>query len=494
MRLDQFRVLAKAFFQRYGLVRHHIDSFNVFIREGMQRVVNEIGGIEPVIIPEGYESYKIKFGKINVGFPIVREADGSSSRLYPMEARLRDLTYSAPITLELIVERDGIREEPVKAEIGMLPIMVRSERCWLHGMSEEEMVEMGEDPYDPGGYFIINGTERVIVSIEDLIPNLPLIEKNNDNVIVRLFSEVPGFRIPHQFEFRSDGLILVSWARVPFIPISIMFMALGVTSDEEMAKLISEDPRFMEEIMVNLEELEDISSPEDAMDYIGKKLKIGQGREYRIERVQYMIDNYLLPHVGRSKADRYAKAVFLGMIAERMLLAYRDEIPEDDKDHYANKRLKLTGELMEQLFRAAFKTLVNDMQYSFERMVRRGREPRPGMIIRSQLLTSRIESALSTGYWVGGRTGVSQHLQRLNFWDTLSHLRRVMSPLTSNQPHFEARALHPTHWGKLCVAETPEGQNIGLRKNLAIMAKISYDVDEKPVLEHVERILKGLEG
>jgi len=130
------------------------------------------------------------------------------------------------------------------------------------------------------------------------------------------------------------------------------------------------------------------------------------------------------------------------------------------------------------------------MKYSFERIVKRGREPSSVTIIRSQLLTSRISSAMATGYWIGGRSDVAQHLQRLNFFDTMSHLRRVMSPLTSSQPHFEARELHPTHWGKLGVAETPEGSNIGLRKNLALFAKLSYNTSSDGVAKQLKKVLE----
>lgn len=199
-----------------------------------------------------------------------------------------------------------------------------------------------------------------------------------------------------------------------------------------------------------------------------------------------MIAKYLLPHIGREESDNKTKILYLGMVAEKLLKLHHGKHVEDDKDHYGNKRLKLAGELMEQLFRAAFKTLANDMQYSFERVVKRGHEPSPATIVRSQLLTSRIESAMATGYWIGGRTGVAQHLQRLNYFDTVSHLRRVMSPLASSQPHFEARELHPTQWGKLCVAETPEGSNIGLRKNLALFAKASSISDSNDAMKAIK--------
>jgi len=352
--------LARAFFDEYGVSRHHIDSFNIFLKEGMQRVIKEVEAMEPLIVPRGFETYRLVFGKLRILHPVVREADGSRSLLYPMEARIRNLTYSAPIQLEVIPERDGVRGEPVWADIGEIPIMIKSNKCLLSGLSSEELVEVGEDPYDPGGYFIINGTERVLMSIEDLVPNVPLLEHPKSGTaeeVARLFSEVPGFRIPHLFERRRDGVIYVSWARVPKIPLAILLKALGIKTDKELVENISEEQKFIEDIMVNLETLEEgIETQDDALDYIGKKLKIGQGSEYRIERSAYLMDNYLLPHIGKGKKYRNEKAIFVGSIAERLMKFHQGELPEDDKDHYGNKRLKLAGELMEQLFRAAFKT------------------------------------------------------------------------------------------------------------------------------------------
>jgi len=476
--------LVKAFLEEYGTVRHHIDSFNSFMTRGMQAVVDETGELLPAIIPHGAKEYKIRFGNVSVGNPVVKEADGSMNKILPFEARIRQITYEAPITLELFVEQDGIRKDPVIAELGSLPIMLKSNACYLSKMGGRDLIENGEDPTDPGGYFVINGTERVLIAIEDLGPNTPLLEEKKNGPVThaaRLFSEAPGIRIPHLFERLQDGTVRVSFGRIAKLPVGVLGMALGLESDEEIGNSISENPDLMEDVMVNLETIEESKNVEDALDWIGRQLKIGQGKEYRVQRVQELIDQYLLPHIGRGPSSRREKAIYLGKITERLIKLHYGLLKEDDKDHYSNKRLKLAGELMEQLFRASFKAMVNDMKYSFERITKRGREPPIETIVRSQLLTGRLRSALATGYWVGSRTGVSQHLQRLNYLDTLSHLRRVLSPLTTSQPHFEARELHPTHWGKLCASETPEGQNIGLRKNLALTARVTHGTDESEV-------------
>ena len=159
--------LLEAFIKDEGLVKQHLNSYDYFIEHGLQKIVDEVGEVEI----EAETRYKIRFGKIEVGAPRVVEVDGSEHEILPMEARLRNLTYAAPIYLEMWIERDGRKVTlPEPIYIGDIPIMVRSKKCKTYGMSPEELVEVGEDPKDPGGYFIINGSERVVVALEDLAP------------------------------------------------------------------------------------------------------------------------------------------------------------------------------------------------------------------------------------------------------------------------------------------------------------------------------------
>lgn len=153
-----------------------------------------------------------------------------------------------------------------------------------------------------------------------------------------------------------------------------------------------------------------------------------------------------------------------------------------------NKRVRMSGDLLLDLFRANFKVLVGDILYNFQRIIKRGKLPSVRVIIRDKLLTSRLYSSMATGEWVGGRQGISQRISRTNFLDMISHLQRVVSPLSSSQENFEARALHCTHIGRLCPIETPEGTNIGLRKNLAMLCSLSQLVDEKAVVDKLKTI------
>lgn len=170
---DDLWIVMESYWEEKGLVRQHLDSYNAFIERGLQEVVDEFGGIKPDI-----PDFEVKFGKIRVGEPEFQEPHGQRKPLYPMDARIRNLTYSAPLYLEMIPVIRGIEQDPVEVRIGELPIMLKSKACRLYGLSDEELIKLGEDPKDPGGYFIINGSERVIVSIEDIAPNRTLVEKD----------------------------------------------------------------------------------------------------------------------------------------------------------------------------------------------------------------------------------------------------------------------------------------------------------------------------
>ena len=478
------RILLRSLFKDKDLVDSSIRSFEWFVDEGMQQIVDQTGVIEPTIIPPNVEELKVVLGNVRIGKPITIEAEGSERLLYPSEARIRNLTYAAPIFLTFKTYIDGRLTETVERNIGMLPIMLKSKYCLLRGLSKDELIEKGEDPYDPGGYFIINGTERVLVAVEDLAPNHFTVESASSGpskYVGKIFSTFGSYRIPTTIEQLSDGIVYVSFSRANKLPFVLLLKALGMTTDQEIMEAVSKGFEFSE-LIANLYETVEIKDPEDAMDKISKLIGINQSREIRLERTANLIDNLFLPHVGRDEKCRMLKAHNLCKLVRNFLLITHGYLPEDDKDHYKNKRLKLAGGLLADLFQASLTTLINDVLYNFQRIVKRGKFPSFSVVVRNQLLTSRIYSAMATGNWVGGRNGISQRMMRLNYLESLSHLQRVVSPLSSSQENFAARELHGTHFGRLCPVETPEGTNIGLKKNLAIFAKISEASDEASVL------------
>jgi DNA-directed RNA polymerase subunit B len=481
-------VLIKKFFEENSFVKSTIDSFNAFIDIQLNRILDENKTIEPTIIPPNVESFKIRLDRIWVTKPEITEADGSKRPIYPMEARLRKLSYSAPIYIEISAHVNDVQRESFTTQIGNMPIMLKSASCHLSKMSRQDLIDKGEDPDEPGGYFIINGTERVIVNIEDLAANRFIVEKPTTGVsayVGKIFSEHASYKIPHTIERMKDGIFYGSFTRVKRVPVILILKALGMVKDEEIMKSVSRDKQY-DEVLINLFEFVDVKNSEDAMDRIAKLIGITQTREIRVERMIELIDKYLLPHVGTTSESRLHKSYNLCKMLRKFILCSTGEAPLDDKDHYMNKRVKMSGDLLGDLFRMNLKVLIGDLLYNFQRIVKRGKFPSIKVIIREKLLTSRIYSAMATGNWVGGRKGVSQRIQRLNFLNTLSHLQRVVSPLNSSQENFAARELHATHLGRLCPSETPEGTNIGLRKNLSMMATVTKNIDEDEVLKSMQ--------
>lgn len=473
------RILAKSYFTPNKIVQHHIDSFNKFLDVGLQKIVNE-----QKIIETDINGTYLKLGKIRVENPIVKEADGAIEKLFPNEARLRNLSYSAPLYLEMEVIKNGeaTTEFPIEANIGQLPIMLKSKKCNLINISDDEKIKHGEDPLDCGGYFIIGGTERVVMTLEDLAPNKILTEygeRYGDKIeISKVFSQKRGYRALVIVERGRKSLLEVSFpsisGKINFIT---LMRALGIVTDQDIVTTISNDPEIVKFMLENLEEAE-VETMQEAIEKIGSRVASGQTKEYQIKRANYILDRYLLPHLGDKPKDRISKANFLARMAESCFELSLKKRVEDDKDHYSNKRLKLAGDLMEDLFRVSFNRLSRDIKYQLERANMRNRELNVATIVRADVLTDRLQHPLATGNWIGGKTGVSQLLDRNDHISTLSHLRRVISPLSRAQPHFEARDLHPTQWGRLCPSETPEGPNCGLVKNFAEMVELSTGIDD----------------
>lgn len=480
MKKSVAKTLLRKYFEHNSLVASNIESFNHFIEHGLQRVVDDMEDVEPTIIPHDIDELKIKFDNIRIEKPMIVEADGSERIILPYEARLRNISYAATVLVDVSTHINGVQRESFTATIGNLPVMVKSNACHLSAMNRDKLMDEGEDPDDPGGYFIINGTERVLIEVEDLAPNRFLVEKTTlgtSPFVGKLFSTRGVLKIPHKIERASDGIFYLTFTRMTKIPFVVVLKALGLMSDADIAQAISTTENF-EEVFVNLFHFEELKEQDDALDFIAKKFKTTKPREVRIEKIREYLDRFLLPHVGTDEEARADKATNLCKYLRHYLKVVKGELPLDDKDHYANKRVKMSGDLLSDLFQANLRALAKDLSFNFQRIVKRGKFPSIRVIIRDKLLTNSVYSAMATGNWVDGRKGVSQQLQRVNYLDTIAHLQRVMSPLSPSQENFAARAVHATHVGRLCPIETPEGTSIGLRKNMSLLATVSKGLAE----------------
>ena len=224
-------LLIKKYLEQHSLVESNLRSFNDFISARMQSIVNEVND------QTTKEDVDVTLNKIRIGKPDVIEADGSVSQITPTEARLRSLTYSAPVFIELSA-RYGEQTDSGEVEIGRIPIMVRSAACNTHNMNREQLIEHYIDPMDPGGYFIVNGNERIMIMAEDLASNQPFIEDGRQGLMLRLFSQRGTYRIPTTITETNEGILEVTFSRLKNIPAVVLLKALGMIKEADIAKYI----------------------------------------------------------------------------------------------------------------------------------------------------------------------------------------------------------------------------------------------------------------
>jgi len=474
---------------RQGIARQHLTSFDEFLTKGLQEIINEIDHID---IENAEYPYRIKLGRIDFKLPRMMELDGSVTHITPAEARLRNVSYVAPLMMSASVIEDGKTLENKSLHIGDIPVMVKSDGCILRSFTEQKLIDHAEDPYDPGGYFIINGSERVIVGLEDLSYNKIIVDADKIGgkkvFKAKVYSSIVGYRAKLELVLKEDGLIV---ARIPGSPVDIpiitLVRALGLESDKEIASAISLNSTIQNELEGSFEKT-DITTPKDAIEYISKRIAPGMLEEFQIKRAETLLDWGLLPHLGKQPENRKEKVQFLGEAACKLLELKLGWIQPDDKDHYGNKVVKFAGQMLADLFRTAFRNLVRDMKYQLERSGQKRGINAVSAAIRPGIISDKLNNAIATGNWGRGRVGVTQLLDRTNYLSTISHLRRVQSPLSRTQPNFEARDLHSTHFGRICPSETPEGSNCGLVKNLALSAIISVSVPSEEIVEKLYEI------
>lgn len=531
VREDDVWAVIGEYFKRNGLCTQQLDSFDAFINNTMQEVVLESRPIElfpePDMLSEGASGARmkhvIKFGQIYIGEPDITTPDGETERMFPNMARMRCLTYAAPLQVDVDyltyeLDEEGVEIESTKTEkklqtkfIGKVPIMLRSEYCLLRPHTNRGLNDLGECEYDQGGYFIINGSEKVIVAQERMSNNHVYIFSGNEYRAEIRSSTENSSRPPSSFSIkltksRAGSIIMghLLYARMPYVnedlPVMILFRALGFVPDGTILEHICydmHDRQMLEMLKPSLEEVASIDSREVALDYIGRRAApVGCTRDQRITFAKQILQKELLPHVGDAAFIEMEKAYFVGYMINRLLCTVMGRREYDDRDHYGNKRMDLAGPLLGNLFRQLFAKLLKDTKMSLQRRIdSRTAEnflPYIEQSIDWKTIDHGLKYSLATGNWQVGRrgapskTGVSQVLQRLTFASMLSHLRRLNSPIGRDGKLAAPRQLHNTHWGMICPAETPEGQACGLVKNLTLMAYVTTGQPAPEIMELLE--------
>jgi DNA-directed RNA polymerase II subunit RPB2 len=487
---------------------------------------------------------QIEFENPQLRKPTIFENNGAVLPMLPNDARLRNLTYASPLTVDIKVtttrtdNTDGRKATHKRvfpnAHLGKIPVMVGSSLCLLREQKHVYPMDLGECPEDVGGYFIVGGGERTIISQERMSENRPVVFRNNRNPakeweVIEVKSIGPmNEQVPKSNSVRiqyhpKNQQIMYLRATIPRmkaeIPLFILFRALGVLQDEVIVKMIlgnDQDQIFESLIVESITEAASVLTQEDALMWMKKHLNVWTGKPARTITVEDLLRDELYPHIGGLE-DCYEKACFLAHMTRRLLWVAYKRINNDDRDAYPNKRVDSPGFLLANLFRTFFQVkMLKDMKASIAKEIHSGSWRATGSfqeivnmsnlykVIKSTIIEIGLKSALSTGNFgsakVGGppKIGVSQVLGRLNYVSSLSHLRRISTPIEKTAGKLIApRKLHNTQWGYICPNETPEGHSVGVVKNLASTACITQFSNTGVVLEFIQgmpefKIIRGL--
>jgi len=533
------------------LVRHQIESYNDFVNNQIPRTIEMFNPVT-ICSEQDYdkESHKyrleveVKFEHFNLYRPQIHENNGATKIMYPQEARLRNFTYSSTMTVDLVIKyivRSGPNLDNIqnyyktipKVHIGKLPIMLKSSICVLTQNPHISTAVTGECPHDAGGYFIINGSEKTVLAQERAAENkvycFNVSKGNNKWSWIAEIKSVPDYKCisPKQINMmianKNNGFGHPIYIQIPRVKqplkLFIVFRALGLLSDKEICEHIvlnlgdEKMQQVLEALKGSIIDANDVMTQEDALKVVtsnvmftplnmDKESGARKKREFALE----VINNDLFPHCQTHKQRVY----FLGYMACKLLRASFDIIKQDDRDSYLNKRVDLTGSLLNNLFRNYFNKVVKDMIKQVIREINTGswrstddyvniiNPTNMYKMIKSLTIENGLKRALSTGDFGikslnSNKVGVAQVLNRLTYSASLSHLRRINTPIDKSGKLIPPRKLHNTSWGFLCPVETPEGGSVGVVKNISYMTHVTTPSSPESLHTQIDQYIRRVD-
>jgi len=345
---DKWKLLP-AFLKVRGLIHQHLDSYNHLMGIEMQQIVKA----NELVTCESDPNFYLRFLDVSIGEPSDQEFHSErtwqSDHFTPQECRLRDITYSAPIKVDVEYTVGTQRKLRRGLVVGRMPVMLRSAKCMLHGRNEAELAAMGECPVDPGGYFVVKGQEKVILIQEQLSKNRIIVDRDAKGNIHSAVTSSTHERKSKTHIISKHGLFAVRHNTFgDDIPVVILLKAMGVTSDQEVIQLVGSEPRFAQAMAASMQDCHKLGifTQGKALEYISKKIRAGPRgdarapRRSRLEETRELLAHVLLAHVEVVEYNFWPKIVFVAQMLRRMISAQNDPACMDDMDYYGNKRYR----------------------------------------------------------------------------------------------------------------------------------------------------------
>lgn len=517
-------IIDKYFKQDNILAANQIESYNDYIDNILPMILSQFFPLELSFKDNKIENINISIIKLDIEIPRYTENNGCTKILTPNIARLRNFTYSLTVVIDLSVDikmkiDNEIINLPTKIikdiVLTKIPVIVKSKYCNYYKDIENEC------PFDSGGYSIINGNEKVLISQEKITPNIIQVYESKNNSKFGYVSEVRSsndntFGVTKTLSVKiTDKSYLndLIYASIPHtkeeIPISVLFKALGCNSDKEILYFIIDndkselDLQIAKIVSISLKENTDINDNASAIQYISKRI-ISNNKFNSLLKISYcknILDKEYLPHLNTNLEKLY----YTGLMVNKLLKCYLNVEKPSDRDSYLNKRIESCGTLMGNLTLQGIGKVVKDMKVYITKEVNSGiwniKEDYSDIIndfnihkiIKKNCIENILKGAMATGNWGmknnNNKQGVSQVLNRLTFMSTLSHLRRISTPVDNTGKLIPPRKIHSSQWGYICPVETPEGQSVGVVKNLSMMCEITGYNNSELVIDLIEHFI-----
>jgi len=514
-------IIQKYFSKKNALTEHQISSYNHLIDELLPNILQQIFPIYINDINDKIHSMCMELTDIKTQIPYYVENNGSSKIMTPQIARLRNDTYSLSIIIELnvttsIKEGDNIINLPTNniknILLGKIPIIVKSKYCVSNS------IECGECCNDPGGYVIINGNEKVIISQERIANNIiqiyPSHKQNKKYALIAEVKSAPEnvFCIPKLTSVKITPLNEVNeqYIRVTIphlkteIPLFIVFKALGCVTDKQISyHILNNDKSNLDKIILSILrpsniEASNIITQTDAIHYMSKFINTSNSNMNNTDEIKFnYIKNVVLKDLILHENTVTGKLQYLGYMVNKLIRCYLNIDTISDRDSYQSKRVDSCGILIASLLLQCLIRLSREIKTNLQKELTTGlwniqnnysdiiNDINISKIIKSNFIETTLKGAMATGNWGIknniNRQGVSQVLNRLTYMSTLSHLRRVATPIDSSGKLIPPRKLHNSSWGYICPSETPEGASVGVVKNLSMICEITNYMTPEPI-------------
>lgn len=524
LQFPDFKNVDRPSFEALQLItRNHVQSFDYSIDHQLKNGIKYLRGLEWTFNNDTKLAVKVISARL-LKPQVHPDCSARTRELYPSECRMGERSYKGALVLSIQIEMDGKVIDSFEEKVGEIPIMVRSKYCNLHNKSPKELVQHMEDSEEAGGYFIINGREKVVRLLIAQVRNYPIVmTRKSWRKAALLFSDLgvmircvrpDGLSNDMVLHYMTNGQVKVRVyidKGLVFIPLVLLLKGMVKRSFKQIASDLlagSEHDTYFHDCIINMCEMlsdENLESDKQMLSYIGEQVR---------PRLSYLgswhtneyVGNHFISHFVAAHLDKFVdKYNYLIFCTQKLFAARRGDCAFENLDSPQLQEIYTSGQIYTNYLLERLNMMMNSVRLQLSRQIERtksGFELTP-TAVRKALTQSYNEVCnsmtrlLSVGS-IGGigtvglrqTTSFSVMAEKINYCRFLSHFRAVhRGSFFTTMRTTEGRKLYPESWGFLCPVHTPDGEPCGLLNHLAIDCSV---LAEQPPIDDLANILEKL--